>query len=373
MRYTNKMVRLMIASVFVAVATVGVGLPDSDAQPAVGNNEPTVQVPEEITEWYYTKGALRLTKNGSTFNWSVQVWSAPDGRYRVITTSLDGSGTSQEVAYDGQENQHVVMTSPGGHKEVFTVENDSHFAVTGMSLGSTIKHEGTAYENVLVKESSLTGSGGSASYTAGTITSQKGDPSVLTVEIPEGLEVRNLDEEMRELEVLEREDSSDDTMTPSRDTVMAYAVSGYHQTAFSRGSSAFPTSSASSTESPTRALRTQTMLDLQSRPCLEARNFRNRVSNYFKAASRVISDQSIPGVCRWVGVSAWADGFLNGWCGFDWKGSSGTHRNYSFWTGYFEVSGEANYNDFACSIHWGQDEDWVWHIPRGYMSASIRG
>ena len=368
MRSIPKIFRLMIASVFVAAATVGAGLPDSDIQPAVSNNEPAVQVPGETTEWYYTEGVFRVTKNGSTFNWNVKVWSAPDGRYRVITTSLDGSGVSQEVAYDGHKNQHVVIASPGGHKDAFIVENDSHFAVTGMSLGSTTKYEGTVYENFLVNETSLTGSGGSASYTAGTITSHRGDPSVLTVEIPDGLEVRNLDEETRELEVLESDDSSDDTVVRSRVAMMAHAVSGYNQMAFSRNSGIFSTSSRLFSGS-----RTQTMLDLNSRPCLEAKNFRNSRENYFRASSRVISDPSIPSTCRWVGVSAWADGFFNGWCGFDWKGTSGTNLDFSRWAGYFEVSGKANYNDFACSIHWGQDEDWVWHIPRGYMSASIRG
>lgn len=115
----------MIVSVFVAAATVGAGLPDSDTQPVVSNNEPAVQVPGSTTEWYYTEGVFRVTKNGSTFNWNVKVWSAPDSRYRVITTSLDGSGISQEIAYDGYKDQHVVITGPGGHKDAFIVENDS--------------------------------------------------------------------------------------------------------------------------------------------------------------------------------------------------------------------------------------------------------
>ncbi|GBE25756.1 hypothetical protein BMS3Bbin02_02045 [bacterium BMS3Bbin02] len=63
---------------------------------------------------------------------SVEAWVAPDGRYRVVMTSLDDTGASEEVTFDGV-TQLAYITDDAGTLKVMQGDSAAHFAVTPQS------------------------------------------------------------------------------------------------------------------------------------------------------------------------------------------------------------------------------------------------
>ena len=333
------LVGIIISSLVLAVtaprASAGDDLPAMS--PAFGQEGPMFLEQDGGTaEWYHTSGTQTITRDGNTLTRRVDVWAALDGRYRVKTTSLDGSGDSEEIAYDGHGHQLAVIASQGEVQQAFVVENSKHFAIS-RTMGSRL-YSNSQYSGLLVKGSTNAGTLGSAQYMAGQTSKHHGSSSILTIAIPKGIEVL---EEAALTQTIRNDDHS------TLDLAMS---------------------------SSTQASRRETMFDLHSRPCLEARNFRNSVTNYFRATSLNIADQSMDGTCRFLRLSIWRNGWLNGWCGIAHKHTvRPDRRNYVWWTGYFEVAGKPGVDDVACSRHLAFDNYWTLQISLGHLPAGVRG
>lgn len=110
-----------------------------------------------------TEGILDYSTDGVASR-SFELWLAPDGRYRAITTSLDGSEASEEVAYD-KGWQTVLITDPFGNQSALKTQNSEHYAIRALavSLGDeapekasvgfevTITHDLVAADEQLLK------------------------------------------------------------------------------------------------------------------------------------------------------------------------------------------------------------------------------
>ncbi len=305
------------------------------------HNTATQTSDDNVTEWYYTKGSQVIKSTVGTSYRHIEVWTASDGRYRVMSTSLDGSGAYEEIAYDGEGNQLIkIVAGTEADPSFYSVKNDKHFAVTPATTGTHERYSGTAYDKLILKSSGMTAGIHSARFTSGSVTQQKGDPSMLSVVVPEGTKV-GTQQELEGKTELEG-----------------------HIDALSQGSTAHTAS------------RTQVITDLYSQPCMETRNHRNTSTNYFGASSRRTSDLSREFACMWVHVAAWAYGYLNGWCIYDWAGQGAVATYYSSWAGTINNSDwqEARGNRVAaCSSHSAWDRYWVPHVTGYHLSAAIAG
>lgn len=302
--------------------------------PSLGVGNPVFLAQDGGTaEWYYATGLQAINANGVSARRHVEVWVAPDGRYRVRSTALDASGVQEEVAYDGSGNQLVrIVAGVGAEPEYFVVKNDKHFAITASSQGTHSQHVGTPYERLFVKESTLTAGSNTVQFSSGVASHHRGDPSVLSIVVPDG------------------------------------AIIGTGQALEGAGTASLQSSSTS-------ASRKQTVVDLYSMPCMEIYNYRNTVNDYFRATSRRISDLSREFACRWVHVATWAFGYLNGYCITDFRGQ-GVFSSFSYWNGTIDNSvwqESHGSNVAACSSHSAFDRYWTPHVTNLHFSAAIPG
>ena len=285
------------------------------------------QTTGEVT-WHHTVGVQRFRyPNGETLTRRVEAWITPDGRYRVKTSSLDGTQTSEEVAYDGHGTQLVLYTDPAGHQQALVIENDTHFAVTG-SAGAT---------NRQLRDSTGTGSngrsGGFMTYEAGAINQGSGNISTFNIDVPAGVEIKDLD----------------DVTSPPKESNSARV---------------------------TRATgsNSEIMRNFLGYPCLRAYNYRDSSTTFFTGNSH------IRGSCTLVAVSIWANylgdsgGFAPPRCGLAFIAhepdpSIGYLPTYVSWSGYFYVyPGER-----ACSAHAGWDSDHTLQVSYRGLPASVTG
>ncbi len=85
-------------------------------------------------EWLYGEGnqTLDYGEPMGIVNRQVQAWVAPDGRYRVLVTSLNGPNAIEEFIYDG-ESQWMLVTPPGATESngATKTETIGNFAVAG--------------------------------------------------------------------------------------------------------------------------------------------------------------------------------------------------------------------------------------------------
>ena len=285
-------------------------------------------------EWYHTTGLLTITSSGVSSSRHIEVWAAPDGRYRVKSTQLDGVGGEEEVAYDARGNQLVrILPAIGAESEYFVVKNDKHFAITASPQGMSMHHVNTPYQNLLIKEMTYTTASSAVHFSSNVVSRYRGDPSALTIAIPA------------------------DATINTEQLLMGKQVT------FSQSSSTF-------------AARRQTVLDLYSMPCMVIRNYRNTATNFFAATSKRISDLSRDHACKWVHVATWALGYLNGWCLYDWQGQGSISSSYSIWVGtidntlWQETHGS---NVAACSSHSAWDRYWTPHVTGYHLPAAIPG
>lgn len=302
--------------------------------PSLGVGNPVFLTQDGGTaEWYYATGLQTITANGVSARRHVEVWAAPDGRYRVKSTALDASGAQEEVAYDASGNQLVrIVAGVGAEPEYFVVRNSKHFAITASSQGTHTQHVGTPYERLFVKESTLTAGSNTVQFSSGVASHHRGDPSVLSIVVPDG------------------------------------AIIGTGQALEEAGT-------ASLQRSSTSASRKQTVVDLYSMPCMEIYNFRNTANDYFRATSRRISDLSRDLACKWVHVATWAFGYLNGYCITDFQGQ-GVFSSFSYWNGTIDNSvwqESHGSNVAACSSHSAFDRYWTPHVTNLHFPAAIPG
>lgn len=73
-------------------------------------------------------GTVTTTHENGVLERSVEVWYSPDGKYRVITRSLDGSQAVEEVVFNGAK-QTAYIADDGGHLSVIHGDFQTHFAV----------------------------------------------------------------------------------------------------------------------------------------------------------------------------------------------------------------------------------------------------
>jgi hypothetical protein len=81
------------------------------------------------TSWQHGNGIYTVTDTAGSVERSVEAWVAPDGRYSVVTTSLNSSRASEEVVFDGV-NQFAYITDDAGILKVMQGDTSAHFAVT---------------------------------------------------------------------------------------------------------------------------------------------------------------------------------------------------------------------------------------------------
>ena len=303
--------------------------------PSLGVGNPVFLTQDSGTaEWYHATGLQTITSSGVSVSRHVEIWAAPDGRYRVKSTALDTSGAQEEVAYDASGNQLVkIVTGVGAQPEYLVVKNSKHFAITASSQGTHTRHVGTPYENLLVKESNFTAGSNTVQFSSGVVSHNIGDPSILSIIVPDRATIRT-DQGLITADIESLQSSS------------------------------------------TAASRQQTLVDLYSMPCMEIRNFRNTANDYFRATSKRISDLSRDFACKWVHVATWAFGYLDGWCITDWQGQGEVSPNYSTWTGTIDNSDwqeSHGSNVAACSSHSAWDRYWTPHVTNHQFSAAIPG
>lgn len=275
--------------------------------------------------WHHTVGVQSFTySNSETLTRRVEAWITSDGRYRVKTTSLDGTHASEEVAYDGLGTQLILYTDPAGSQQALVLKNDTHFAVTG-SAGTT--------DRELRDSTRIASSGGSMTYKAGAINQGSGKASLLTINVPTGVEIKSLD----------------DVTAP-------------------------PKASSSSSVTHAAGSNSEIMRNLLGYPCLRAYNYRDSSTDFFTANSH------IRGTCTLVAVSIWANylgdtGGLSpprcGWAFIDHAPDKriGYLPTYVSWSGYFHVYP----NDRACSAHAGWDSDHTLQVNYRALPASVKG
>ena len=272
---------------------------------------------EGDVNWHHTVGIQDITyAAGESLRRQVEVWVTPDGRYRAKTTSLDGSETAEEVAYDGHGHQLIVFTDPFGRQKALVIENSTHFAVTGFTNGTNRKLGDT-----MIVEASMQGAGGSVTYEAGPIELGSGNVSTLNVVLPDGIDVHSMEDFMS---------SSQD----SQSVTVAYLT----------GSSS------------------AIMYNIVGEPCLAAYNRRNSETDFFTGSSH------IRGICTLVAVSIWSNSANAHSCGWAWIAHAYL-PTYVSWSGYFEVDAD----DYACSAHAGWDDDLTMHVGYNGLRAAVTG
>ena len=278
--------------------------------------------------WNHTVGVQRFRyPNGETLTRRVEAWMTPDGRYRVKTTSLDGTHASEEVAYDGHGTQLILYTDPAGRQHALVIENDTHFAVTEPA-GTTNRQLRNSTGIGLNSRNS-----GFMTYEAGVINQSSGNASLLNINVPAGVEIKDLD----------------DVTPPPREA---------------------------SSDRVTRAAgsNSEIMRNLLGYPCLRAYNYRDNSTRFFTANS------NIRGTCTFVAVGIWANYLGDGGpfspprCGLAFIDHEppvniGSLPTYVSWSGYFHVYP----NDRACSAHAGWDSDHTMQVSYRGLPASVWG
>ncbi len=162
-----------------------------DPLDTAGNTDSLVAAKSAVTSINVAEGTQKITyESGRVLERHVQVWKAKgDDRYRVRVTSLDDTGASEEVAYDGAGHQLVLVTGPGGDVEAFVVEGSEHFAVTGMNGAEEERSGG------IVTSSVFLGLTGEVVYEVeGPVVQTEVDSDRLEIAIPEGVVVRDLED-----------------------------------------------------------------------------------------------------------------------------------------------------------------------------------
>ncbi len=291
--------------------------------------------------WDFVKGSQTLTKDGMTLTRRVEAWISPDGRYRVQTTSLDGSGAYEEVAYDGHGNQLIkIVSNAGAIPKYAVVANTLHFAISDTPK-ATEKWTTSVHGQQLMKESKWSSGSQSVSYQADAITPHRGEAAALMVEVPAG------------------------------------AVVGDASSAFSHQSFDFLSGDALLSGQQGSASHGDITYNLLGDKCMTMRNYRNTSTQYFSASSRRTSNLSKDHACRWVDVSAWEFGFLNGHCVAGPVGFGPTDKNWSSWSGYANVAywskKHGSSRIAACSRHAAWDQYWWQHVSWEHFPAAIPG
>lgn len=131
---------------------------------------------------------------------AVEVFTAPDGRYRVIVERADGTG--EEFAFDGHVKT-ILITEPGGGQQAALIDSSANFSSANFAVMSPDYAEAHGYDVLgsmngrvthWVKETEHA----RVEFLLGPVNEIAADETNVTISIPVGVEVPdeviNLDE-----------------------------------------------------------------------------------------------------------------------------------------------------------------------------------
>ena len=264
-------------------------------------------------------GTVVTYHDGGTLERSVEAWVADDGRYRVLTASLDGTGAAEEVVFDGL-TQTAYVTDPGGRTSAVEGDYSTHFAIqTGVpkagpgEANAVFDRAGNGLAERVLR---VFDSGTKVDFRIAWETVAY-DPSLLT---------------------------SESISTFSAETISAY-LKPTPETKAAKSNSAIMTSI------------------LDNTPCVYAYNYRNTGTGYFRASS------SSRGSCLYMDESLWqgaVDGVGSCTMGH-WWGSGPTAAGYSTKTARTTPDGSSP----SCSNHAGWLSDWSLVVPWSGLNTSV--
>ena len=298
---------LVLAALPVAAATTGNVSPS--ATPG-GSAQVQWQEATGMQEYRDSEGNLLLRRR-------VSVRLASNGAYWVHTESLDETGASETVTYDGAGTQEILIAEPGGNLSAYSVNGKGpHFAITRPPAG-------TSNLSSITDGSSRSGERGSVRYSlTSEISAVTGSPAELELDLPAGVTLRASSELNR---------GSVDSQSRSQ----TQSAGGNHATYFNW---------------------------FTNEICAYGYHYRNSTTNFSTAYTR-----RGPG-CSYVQVSVWAQYAFFNFCLF-WQGTGNKDIVYSTWSGYFEVDPDK----YACSLHAAWGEDMTLHVGWRPLAPPVRG
>lgn len=266
-------------------------------------------------------GTVTTTHENGVLERSVEVWYSQDGRYRAVTRSLDGSQAAEEVVFNGTK-QTAYITDDGGQLSVIDGDFQTHFAVQkaptpGVEFGSvtTFRLALNGLADHVVRE-----------FDSGS-----------TVELALKWETIPFDSTLL------------DVANPD-----AYSVETRAQAVQSAADGVPPPGPIASGNA-----RYTFISVLDGMPCVDATNFRNTGTGYFRAASH------FRGSCWYMDVTLWKGeathgGASGGSCTMqNWLGSGPTRTKFSS-----KVADTTPDNlSPTCSTHAGWLTDWSLVVP----------
>ena len=117
---------------------------------------------------------------------NIEVFAAPDGRYRVVVTRANGSG--EEFAFDGALKT-MLVTEPGGHQQVALINRDTNFAVMSPEYAKANGYDVLAVVNGRVTHWVKETEHARGELLLDSIDEVAADEGHLTIDIPAGVEV----------------------------------------------------------------------------------------------------------------------------------------------------------------------------------------
>ena len=308
----------ILASCLLALVLVLAALPVTAA--ATGKVRPSATPGGSAqVQWQEATGIQEYRDSGGDLllRRSVTVRLANTGAYWVHTESLDESGASETVAYDGAGAQEVLIKDPGGNLSAYSVDGSGpHFAITKPPTG-------TSSFSSITDSSSASGERGSVSFgLTSEISAVTGSPAKLQLGLPAGVTLRASSE-------LNGAAANDQSRSQTR----------------SAGSS-----------------RATYFNYFTNEICAYGYHYRNSTTNFSTAHTR-----RGPG-CSYVQVSVWAQYVFFNFC-LLWQGTGNRDIVYSTWSGYFEVDPDK----YACSLHAAWGDDWTLHVGWRPLAPPVRG
>jgi len=271
------------------------------------------------TELQHGVGTVVTYHDGGTLERSVEAWVAEDGRYRVLTTSLDGTGATEEVVFDGL-TQTAYVTDPGGRTSAVEGDYSTHFAIQAgvpkAAPGETIVEFDRAGNGLAERVLRVFDSGTKVDLLIAWETVNY-EPSLLNSDFASTL--------------------STETISPDLKAIPGTRATGVNSTTFTN------------------------ILDGTS--CVYAYNYRNTGTGYFRASS------SSRGSCYYMDESLWKGQVDSaGSCTMSrWWGSGPTAANYSTKTVHTTPANSSP----SCSNHAGWLSDWSLVTPWNGLNTSV--
>jgi len=148
-------------------------------------------------QWTYAAGTLTIDADllDEVTVDAVEVFTAPDGRYRVIVERADGTG--EEIAFDG-DVKTMLITGPGGGQQAALIDSSANFAVMSPDYAEAHGYDVLESMNGRVTHWVKETEHARVEFLLGPVNEIAADETKVTISIPAGVEVPdeviNLDE-----------------------------------------------------------------------------------------------------------------------------------------------------------------------------------